>query len=681
MCFVAHPSTFDFVMASSRSGGGNVSPPDIVIRTDTDDDVVDDSDYDDHNDRSSGRPRRSTLSALSVDIRRSIVSLLPAEADRRLHSHVGSTAALCASVLCMFYLLFSPFPYSGFMALQLVPGLTHDSAGTYAGMLSSSFMVGRTLSSFPWGVAADTYGRRFVLVFSLANSALLSVLFGLSSSFWWAMTVRFLMGLGNGTMLVARTLVSELARGDKDLEAKSMGAVMSMVGYGMLISPTAGGLLSDPMKQYPDAHWFGGRFDRFLTTYPFFLPNLIGALLCLACVFFVFLTIEETLPAERRRSPRHFVPDLVRWMVGVPVGLWARLKAGCCRRKDGALKGAEYEPLRASILRASVYGRTSVVANPGGSEHTNEDSVDDDLRILESKDCAELAALLSSEPSRASYSSSMRRPSARSSLVGRPSSVVVRKSILESVPQEEERDEASPPQGEETAEGKVRAILSNKSTRNHLVSYWLNGFASVTASEAFPLFCMSKKGGLGLDERAIGGILTGAGVLFCICQYFIFAFCMKRFGLYRSITYGCLLSCVPVVLTPLSLLLKGWAVYVFLTALMAVTTIFNSVFYAGVTIGTNRTVDATQRATLNGLSSLGSSVGRGLGPVFAGALVTFSMSSGVFPARFGSVVVYSAITACGLVALGVTRALSEDEVVKEEERANELGDEKGANSA
>jgi len=173
--------------------------------------------------------RRSTISTISHDFRWSIVSTATVIGDR-LHSHFVSTMALCSCVLTMFYLLMNCFPYSGFMAMSLVPGLTEESAGTYAGILSSSFMVGRAISSYPWGKIADVYGRKFVLVVSLLNSAVLSLAFGMSPTFFWAVACRFFMGLGNGIMLIARTSVSELARGDHELEARGMGLLMSMVG-------------------------------------------------------------------------------------------------------------------------------------------------------------------------------------------------------------------------------------------------------------------------------------------------------------------------------------------------------------------------------------------------------------------------------------------------------------------
>ena len=45
----------------------------------------------------------------------------------------------------------SPFVYSGAMVIWLRPSLDRASAGYYAGLVASSFMFGRTLSSYQWG--------------------------------------------------------------------------------------------------------------------------------------------------------------------------------------------------------------------------------------------------------------------------------------------------------------------------------------------------------------------------------------------------------------------------------------------------------------------------------------------------------------------------------------------------
>ena len=111
-----------------------------------------------------------------------------------IHDHLMSTLALCSSVFSMFYLVFSIFPYGGFMALQLVPGLQYNSVGTYAGILTGSMKIASVFTAYPWGIISDTYGRKFVLLFSTASSAVLMLAFGFSTNFTYAVVIRLLMG-------------------------------------------------------------------------------------------------------------------------------------------------------------------------------------------------------------------------------------------------------------------------------------------------------------------------------------------------------------------------------------------------------------------------------------------------------------------------------------------------------
>ncbi|MGK3737070.1 MAG: nitrate/nitrite transporter NarK [Bacillariaceae sp.] len=112
-----------------------------------------------------------------------------------IHDHWMSTLALCSSVFSMFYLVFSIFPYGGFMALQLVPGLKYNSVGTYAGILTGSMKIASVFTAYPWGIISDTYGRKFVLLFSTASSAVLMLAFGFSTNFAYAVAIRILIGL------------------------------------------------------------------------------------------------------------------------------------------------------------------------------------------------------------------------------------------------------------------------------------------------------------------------------------------------------------------------------------------------------------------------------------------------------------------------------------------------------
>jgi hypothetical protein len=124
--------------------------------------------------------------------------------------------------------------------------------------------------------------------------------------------VLFFRGLANGMLGTAKTAVSELTEGDDKLEARAMGLVVGMWGWGILFSPVISGALSEPIRQYP--HWFhddeSGLY-RYVDSYPFFLPNLAGALLCLVCIALVHFFVVETLPEHQIRDAKHLLNDIL----------------------------------------------------------------------------------------------------------------------------------------------------------------------------------------------------------------------------------------------------------------------------------------------------------------------------------------------------------------------------------
>jgi hypothetical protein len=85
-----------------------------------------------------------------------------------------------------------------------------------------------------------------------------------------------------------------------------------MWGWGILVCPVLSGALSEPVRQYPN--WLNdedSRLYRFLDTYPFFLPNLAGALLCLVCMVLVHFFVIETLPEHQIRDVKHLPRDIL----------------------------------------------------------------------------------------------------------------------------------------------------------------------------------------------------------------------------------------------------------------------------------------------------------------------------------------------------------------------------------
>lgn len=126
-------------------------------------------------------------------------------------------------------------------------------------------LLGLTLAIFPLGQFigapilgrnSDLYGRKKILVLSLAGSVLgyvLTVIAFWINSFWLLLFSRFLTGFMEGTFAVARALASELTTINKFV---SFGRINSMAGVGYIIGPIIGGLLSNSQL----VPWFSWSF-------------------------------------------------------------------------------------------------------------------------------------------------------------------------------------------------------------------------------------------------------------------------------------------------------------------------------------------------------------------------------------------------------------------------------------
>lgn len=169
------------------------------------------------------------------------------------------------------------YPYLSPMVMQL--GMTNDrnATGYYAGLLASMLMLGKMLSSPFWGYQADKVGRRCILILSLVAIAVCSVAFGLATNFYWAIAIRFTLGLLSPIAIVLKSTAGELTS-----SGQTQGMLMLGMGYntGSVLGSALGGILAMP---------------SFLETYPFLLPNLLCALLSTGTLIGVLWGFEETL--------------------------------------------------------------------------------------------------------------------------------------------------------------------------------------------------------------------------------------------------------------------------------------------------------------------------------------------------------------------------------------------------
>ncbi|KAI9157674.1 hypothetical protein LWI28_026113 [Acer negundo] len=159
-------------------------------------------------------------------------------------------------VLCTTLPISSLFPFLYFMVSAIVTfyvvfsyrikdfhiAKREEDIGSYAGYVGASFMLGRALTSVLWGIVADRYGRKPVIIIGTATVVVFNTLFGLSVNFWMAVITRFLLGSLNGLLGPIKAYSCEIFR--DEYQALGLSTVSTAWGIGLIIGPAMGGFLA-----------------------------------------------------------------------------------------------------------------------------------------------------------------------------------------------------------------------------------------------------------------------------------------------------------------------------------------------------------------------------------------------------------------------------------------------------
>ncbi|KAL1168844.1 hypothetical protein V6Z11_A05G108400 [Gossypium hirsutum] len=96
-----------------------------------------------------------------------------------------------------------------------------------------------------------------------------NTLFGLSTNFWMALSMRFFLGCFNSLLGTIRAYASEVCR--EEYRALALSVVSTSRGIGLIIGPAIGGFFAQPVEKYPNLFAESSIFGRF----PYLLPCLI----------------------------------------------------------------------------------------------------------------------------------------------------------------------------------------------------------------------------------------------------------------------------------------------------------------------------------------------------------------------------------------------------------------------
>lgn len=143
------------------------------------------------------------------------------------------------------------------------------------GVVAASFSITQFLFGPVLGSLSDRFGRRPVLLFTIALNMMAYLVFGLASTLPLLLASRLLAGAASSNLSVAQAYITDVT--PPEGRAKSLGMIGAALGLGFIFGPPVGGAI----KLYLGIEWVG------------YLATMLAGLNLLLALFF----LPESLPA------------------------------------------------------------------------------------------------------------------------------------------------------------------------------------------------------------------------------------------------------------------------------------------------------------------------------------------------------------------------------------------------
>lgn len=171
----------------------------------------------------------------------------------------------------------------------------YSQASKVGGWLSATYAIMQFLCAPLLGALSDRYGRRPVLLMSVAGFCLDYIFLANAPTIAWLFVGRFFAGVTGASFSVATAYIADVTPPEK--RAQNFGLIGAAFGLGFIIGPALGGLVAD----------WGIR-----------APFWLAAGLCAVNFIYGYFFIPESLKPENRRR--------IDWKRANPVGSLMQLR-------------------------------------------------------------------------------------------------------------------------------------------------------------------------------------------------------------------------------------------------------------------------------------------------------------------------------------------------------------------
>jgi DHA1 family tetracycline resistance protein-like MFS transporter len=140
------------------------------------------------------------------------------------------------------------------LIFPILPALLRDvghisEVATLLGLMLALYSACQFLFSPVLGVLSDRFGRRPVLLVSLAGAAIDYLVMAFAPELWMLVLGRAISGITSANMAVATAYITDISTEEE--RAKRFGLFHAMFGIGFIIGPVIGGVLGDYWVRAP----------------------------------------------------------------------------------------------------------------------------------------------------------------------------------------------------------------------------------------------------------------------------------------------------------------------------------------------------------------------------------------------------------------------------------------------
>lgn len=187
-------------------------------------------------------------------------------------------------MLILFLIVFIDLVGFGII-IPLLPffGEHYAASPAMVGFLMASYSLTQFIAAPFWGRISDRYGRRPVLLVTLAGAAVSYVLLGFSNSLLMLFIARGLGGFMAGNISAAFAYVADITTPEN--RSRGMGIIGAAFGLGFIAGPAIGGILAGPDPINAD----------------FRTPSLAAAGLSTFALTLALFMLKESLPQDIRK--------------------------------------------------------------------------------------------------------------------------------------------------------------------------------------------------------------------------------------------------------------------------------------------------------------------------------------------------------------------------------------------